>query len=249
MRVMAGEDQNEGADEMSETSKTKRKQPAGGKAKAPPNKSTLEVPAEPGKSDEQRLADIALEPAAHALSIAEPFNRGSFGQRGVTETFATLTKQMGQAKSGDLGHYRAMLAGQAISLDAIFTELSRRAALNMGEYIGATETYMRLALKAQAQSRATVEALDRLANGHVQTVKHVHVNDGGQAVIADQVHNHPGGTRNGKFDDQSQATGTGPAGVGPALPGSDPFGNGVPIPSREGAEAVPVTRGDEPRRT
>lgn len=230
---------------MTETSNAKRKQPAGGKAKVSPPKTTLEVPAEPGKSDEQRLADIALQPAAHALSIAEPFNRGSFGQRGVTETFATLVDQMKGAKEGDLSHYRSMLAAQAISLSSIFTELSRRAACNMGEYLGATETYLRLALKAQAQSRATIEALDRLASGHVQTVKHVHVNEGGQAVIADQVHNHGGGTKNGKADDQSHATGA--AGSGPALLGHDPQGNGVPIASREGAEAVPDARRDQSR--
>lgn len=48
---------------------------------------------------------------------------------------------------------------------------------------------------------------------------------------------------NGKIDDQSHATGT--AGIGPALLGADPFGNGVPIPSREGPEAVPYARGHE----
>ena len=66
----------------------------------------------------------------------------------------------------------------------------------------------------------------------------------GQAVIADQFHNHAGGQGNGKIDDQSHATGA--AGIGPALLGADPFGNGVPIPSREGSEAVPHARGTNP---
>lgn len=233
---------------MTETSKTKRKQPARkGKAGEPPT-DVLEIEGQPGKSNERGLAEVALDPAAHALSIAEPFNRGSFGKQAVTETYETLINQVSGAKKGDLSHYRAMLAGQAISLNSIFTELSRRAALNMGDYLGATETYMRLALKAQAQSRASIEALDRLANGHVQTVKHVHVNEGGQAVIADQVHNHTGGMGNGKFDDQSQGTGTGAAGVRAALPGPDPLGDGVPIASCEGAEAVQDARRDESRR-
>ena len=34
----------------------------------------------------------------------------------------------------------------------------------MGTHMGATETYLRLALKAQAQSRATVEALAEMKN-------------------------------------------------------------------------------------
>jgi hypothetical protein len=226
---------------MSETSKAKRKQSAHkGKAGAD-GKDELRISTQPGKSEEWGLAEVALDPAAHALSIAEPFNRGSFGKRGVTETYEVLTDQLKGAKRGELSHYRSMLAGQAISLDSIFTELSRRAALNMGEYIQATETYMRLALKAQAQSRATIEALERLANGREQTVRHVHVdNRGGQAVIAENVQT--GGQKNGEIDDQSQATAA--AGVGSALPGPDPFGNGVPIPSRKRAEAVPHARGD-----
>ena len=114
------------------------------------------------------------------------------------------------------------------------------------DYLGATETYMRLALKAQVQSRAAIEALDRLANGHVQTVKHVHVdNRGGQAVIAENVQT--GGQRNGKIDDQSHAAGA--AGVSAPLLGADPLGNGMPIPSCEGAEAVPAARRDESRCT
>ena len=100
-------------------------------------------------------------------------------------------------------------------------------------------------MKAQAQSRATLEALTKLHQPREQTVRHVHVNEGGQAVIADQFHHHAGGQENGKIDDQSHATGA--AGIGAALLGADPFGNGVPIPSREGPEAVPYARGHESR--
>ncbi|OYU35259.1 MAG: hypothetical protein CFE35_09710 [Novosphingobium sp. PASSN1] len=42
--------------------------------------------------------------------------------------------------------------------------------------------YMRLALKAQAACRSTLEALARLHQPREQTVKHVHVSEGGQAV-------------------------------------------------------------------
>lgn len=136
-----------------------------------------------------------------------------------------------------------LLAVQALTLDNIFTEMARRMALNMGEYLGATETYARIAMKAQAQSRATLEALAKLHQPREQTVRHVHVNEGGQAVIADQFHHHAGGQKNGRFDDQSHATEA--AGLGLPLLGADPLGNGVPIPSREGAEAVPNAWGHE----
>jgi hypothetical protein len=72
-----------------------------------------------------------------------------------------------------------------------------------------------VALKAQAQSRATVEVLDRLTNGREQTVRHVHVdNRGGQAVIAETVQT--GGQENGKSNGQPHALeSVTPSGVAP----------------------------------
>lgn len=48
-----------------------------------------------------------------------------------------------------------MLASQMQALNSIFAELARRSALNMGQHLPAAEAYMRLALKAQGQARAT----------------------------------------------------------------------------------------------
>jgi hypothetical protein len=75
-----------------------------------------------------------------------------------------------------------MLVGQAHSLDAIFTELARRSAANMGEYIEASEKYMRLALKAQAQCRATIETLAALKNPPVVIARQANISAGPQQV-------------------------------------------------------------------
>jgi hypothetical protein len=157
-------------------------------AKADPDK-VLQIAAEPGEAEGARLAKLGLDPAANAMTTARLFTKGTFGELPLTALYEEMGKQVAAAKNGDLSRQRAMLASQSIALNSIFTEMARRAALNMGEYIEASERYMRLALKAQAQSRATVEALEQLVGGREQTVKHVHVdNRGGQAVIADTVH-------------------------------------------------------------
>jgi hypothetical protein len=148
-----------------------------------------------------------------------------------------------QAARGELQLATDLLTAQALSLDAMFTELARRAALNMGDYIKASETYARLALKAQANSRAAIEALVRLHQPREQTVKHVHVNEGGQAVVADNFHHHTGATENGNSIKQCHATAT--AGHRPTLPGTDSLRDGVPIPGRKGKKAVPDARRDE----
>ena len=64
--------------------------------------------------------------------------------------------------AGDMRGVETMLTAQAVALNTIFSELARRAAVNMGELLTATETYMRMALKAQTQCRATLETLAAL---------------------------------------------------------------------------------------
>jgi hypothetical protein len=216
------------------------------KGPAKGRKDQLTVKSEPDKSEARNLADVALSAAANGMAATRLFARGSFGDLGTTELFESHIDRCKAAKAGDLGNQKAMLAAQADALNSIFTEMARRAALNMGDYIGATETYLRLGLKAQAQCRANIEALDSLTSGRVQTVKHVHVNEGGQAIVADQFHQHTGGKENGKGNEQPHATGA--AGESAALPSPDPIGPAVPIASGEGKAKVPHARRERQRR-
>ena len=112
----------------------------------------------------------------------------------------------------------------------------------MREYVDATERYGRLALKAQSNCRATLEALAKLHQPREQTVRHVHVNEGGQAVIADQFHNHAGGSANGNSNNQSHANGA--AGHSAALPSPNASGNGMPIPGGARQAAMQDARRD-----
>ena len=76
-----------------------------------------------------------------------------------------------------------------------------------------------------------------------QTVRHLHVSEGGQAIVADQFHTHTGASENGKSVKQSDATGaTSPFA---ALPRPDPQGNGVSIASGERQTAMQDARRDK----
>ena len=76
-----------------------------------------------------------------------------------------------------------MLVAQAHTLQARFYELARRAGFNLGEYINAGETYMRLALKAQSQCRATLETLATIKNlAPLTFVKQANIAQGPQHV-------------------------------------------------------------------
>ncbi|WP_288935966.1 hypothetical protein [uncultured Sphingomonas sp.] len=69
-----------------------------------------------------------------------------------------------------------------MTLNAMFLELARRSGANMGEYIQAAETYMRLALKAQAQCRATLETLAAIKNPPVVYARQANIANGPQQV-------------------------------------------------------------------
>jgi hypothetical protein len=160
----------------------------------------------------------------------------------LMECVRVIKEQVSEAISGDLTRTSAMLVSQALTLDTMFTEMARRAAINLGQYPDAVERYMRLALKAQSNSRMTLETLAKLHQPREQTVRHVHVNEGGQAIVADTFHHHAGGQGNAENAKQSHATGT--AGQSAALPCSDADRDGVPIASGIGAATVPDARRD-----
>lgn len=209
----------------------------------------LKVPKKDGESDSLATARVVMEADfRHGIAAAQIL-KTQFGSIEFAPGFGDYADVIGEksdaAAKGDLAFASRMLAAQAVTLDTIFGEMARRMALNMGEYLGATETYARIAMKAQAQSRATLEALAKLHQPREQTVRHVHVNEGGQAVIADQFHHHTGGKENGPIYAQSHATGA--AGIGPALHGADASGDGVPISSREGAETMSNARRNQHR--
>lgn len=83
---------------------------------------------------------------------------------------------------GDLSHVEAVLSNQATALDVMFAELAHRAAMNMGTHLEATETYLRLAMRAQNQCRATLETLAAIKNPPVVFAKQANIAHGHQQV-------------------------------------------------------------------
>lgn len=225
-----------------------RKKPDGGMK--PNNALTVEQTTD--ETGAQAMARKVLDPgfrhAVTASSFAGKVLGNSIEHPGLMDYVDHVLKVGGKAEAGDLAIASRLLASQAITLDAMFTELARRAALNMGEYINASESYGRLAIKAQSNCRATLEALAKLHQPREQTVRHVHVNEGGQAVIADQFHHHAGGHLNAESAEQPHAAGTGAAGSGPAMLGHDAQGNGLPVPGDQEREAMQDARRQGKRR-
>lgn len=184
---------------------------------------------------EQTIAKAMLMPVLKNAWTASAFSTRTFGEEGEPLPLADLVGVMGdevrKASDGDLGLASRTLAAQAMALDTMFAELAQRAALNMGEYPQATERYLRLAFRAQTNCRTTLEALAKLHQPREQIVRHVHVNEGAQAIVADTFHHHAEGVGNVESNEQSHATGA--SGQSTAMFGDDAQRDGVPITSSE----------------
>ncbi|MBL8310450.1 MAG: hypothetical protein JNL19_08520 [Burkholderiales bacterium] len=126
---------------------------------------------------------LATSPTAQATLAMEPWLKPAWGDTDVTALLDRLEEQTATLRAGDTSDLEALLFNQALTLQAMFTTLSRRAALNTGEYLNAAETYLKLALRAQGQCRATVETLAEMKNPRpVAFVKQANIAAGHQQV-------------------------------------------------------------------
>lgn len=220
------------------------------KPKAEPK--PLVIKAKEGETKPQTMSRVLVAPYLRHGILGHAVTEKAFGKvpgDAQFDDFGRAIKARAEDLiAGDKTFSSELLMSQAISLDALFTELARRSVSNLGDYPQAAERYARLAFKAQANSRATLEALAKLHQPREQTVRHVHVNEGGQAVIADEFHHHTGGQENGQSSEQPHATGTVAAGASAALPGPDAIGQTLPIPGGERQEPLPNARGQGQRR-
>ena len=143
---------------------------------------TLTLTETPGRTRAQLLAAAALTPALNAATVVDTYQNNIMG--GDVDLMAlvqSLHESTDRAKAGDLSTLEAMLIGQATALQTIFTSLAKRA--HGQEYQRNFEAFLGLALKAQAQSRATISALVDLKYPRQATfVKQANIAQGPQQV-------------------------------------------------------------------
>jgi hypothetical protein len=125
---------------------------------------------------------IACSPITRNAVTAQEYG-AHFGELDLGEALEVMRDSTKAIHAGDTKRIETTLIAQADALDAIFSHMAHRAALNVGEYIGAAETYMKLALRAQSQCRATLETLATIKNPpNVAFVRQANIAHGPQQV-------------------------------------------------------------------
>ncbi len=150
------------------------------KAKRDP--ATLQIAQTPTETPEQAKARAALRPSVNAVTVIEAYQGNIMGKDvDLGELIDGLNATTKEVNAGDLSRLEAMLVSQATALQTMFTSLARRAMSQ--EYLKHTDLYLSLALKAQAQSRATITAVVDLKYPRQATfIKQANVAHGPQQV-------------------------------------------------------------------
>lgn len=129
----------------------------------------LQVHMLPGESEAEAHARSMLSPATNAALNVFNFHPIK-GGCDLNLVLGEIAKQSQRVVDGDMSGPEAMLVSQAHALDIMFTSMAQRAAVCIGAgHLHATESYMRLALKAQSQCRTTIEALAELKQPRTAT--------------------------------------------------------------------------------
>lgn len=125
------------------------------------------------------MAHVTLEPSVNAAAVVEVYGE-PFGEQNISALVDSLIGSTEKVQDGNMRGCEAMLLGQAHALQSIFVNLSLRAAKQ--EHLNNHEVFLRLALKAQSQCRATLETLAELKNPPVAIVRQANIAHGPQQV-------------------------------------------------------------------
>lgn len=127
-------------------------------------------------------ARVAHSPALRAAGAAQPYVERMFGPNTDIDAYSKRLSALADTIiEGDMCGVERMLVAQANTLDMIFNQLARKAA--HCEYLNQFQVNMAMALKAQAQSRATLQTLAELKNPRpVAFVKQANIAHGPQQV-------------------------------------------------------------------
>ena len=144
---------------------------------------TMQVSLKPGETHDRAVAGMVARGMVTNASTVIRFESHEHEGLSLIDMTRELEAQGAAVNRGDLSSLEQTLTAQALSLNAIFGELARISKCNIYTVPDVAERYLRLALKAQSQSRATVETLAAIKNPAVVFARQANINNGGQQQV------------------------------------------------------------------
>jgi hypothetical protein len=144
-------------------------------------KSKADAVAAKKEHDNKRSANNALSASLMGAVVTQAYTKNVIGEVDLKELSHQLGNKTKAVQDGDMKEMEAMLVGQAQSLQTIFNTLAYKASnqTNLTHY----NAFLTMALKAQSQSRSTIQALIELKYPKQATfVKQANITTGNQQV-------------------------------------------------------------------
>ena len=140
----------------------------------------------PKKITEAKTENPTVEQMAVSTQAAACRNiiasAGGFSDSGLKpqELIEYLNETSKEICKTDMSHAQVMLSNQAIALQSLFTTLTEKAFNS--DQLNHFESFMRLALRAQTQSRCTLEAISNIKNPRTVIANQANISQGHQQV-------------------------------------------------------------------
>lgn len=129
------------------------------------------------RKDTEAIAITSASYAAYRVIATTEANRDT---PDLLSMIRRLNTRSAAVIGGDMAEAEAMLMSQATALQSLFARLVERAV--MQEHMPNLESFMRMALRAQSQCRATLETLATIKNPPIIYARQANVTTGPQQV-------------------------------------------------------------------
>ena len=110
-------------------------------------------------AERREVAEQAIDPDVTSAAVVAAFWECLDGGIDPQAGYEAMRAHVVQARKNVRASAEATLLGQAAALNAIFADMARRAQAHMGRPGRAAERYLRLAMRAQNQCRATLKPI------------------------------------------------------------------------------------------
>jgi hypothetical protein len=136
----------------------------------------------PNQKKEDSTAELKLNSSFLSMAVIDAFKGNVQGEDlDLTSAYTVLVETTQKIRSNDLSSLEEMLFNQSKALEQIFVSMLRRAKAQ--EHLLQFQTHFNLALKAQNQSRATLQALIQLKQpNQTAFIKQTNIAHGHQQV-------------------------------------------------------------------
>ena len=150
------------------------------------DKNTIMINAKNDAEKTKRMNELAVSASLLNATLAKPFFDSILSEVSLVNISNGIKQQLTEVQAGDMTSIEAMLVAQANSLQIMFVSLGRKAISQTG--LPQYTAMFNLALKAQAQSRATIQALTELKYPkQTNFVKQANIANGHQQINNGQV--------------------------------------------------------------